>query len=628
MLELLYLLKERLEYCSVAGISLISQDFKLKKIINDIEEINQKSPILEKIYNASTMLLQEGDKCIAVMDLLALINAVLITQGKTANKEMLRDIKSVEGDYKRISSKTLSRLYKATHETGGGRLEIINETLKDKEIASDFRVLALLIYALGDKYSEIPEAIVTNLIKQNADIIPLLKNNFDYNEKRTSHYKLKIISSIAKEKENDFYLDILSHEIDDKLKMEALHALRYDLANVNELVDIYATDEKSDLLNQIVWSLTFMGDNSGENYINLLASKIGNNKKKIYSDVGLLGDSEEILTVMLDDLEKQIAANNFTVDNKTTKKIIDSIAYTLNKQSDRLYDFYVTCLNSSEKFFQDKDMPQFANYFYMMVDIIADHVMLKNNDMTEKFVTRLEAEFGDKVLPLRFTLDLLNKDSDYVYTTYHKYIDASNKKTEYKLSTGIMAVFTRIIFDLKEQKHRVYVLNNNYSLPIYLKENLDDRWYKDILDSNVEMYKYFLKKGAKNQYIYDYNYIYNSLYQNYYRDRDIFIRLLKMINCKTKNTLNISLIYLFDNSIQTKLSQTVSYYGLENYLDYISKDTDNMLLNLINKIYSTDKVFIEYHNESKDIFEVYNRPYEEERAIVKLLISKLKEEIK
>ncbi len=628
MLELLYLLKERLEYCSVAGISLISQDFKLKKIINDIEEINQKSPILEKIYNASTMLLQEGDKCIAVMDLLALINAVLITQGKTANKEMLRDIKSVEGNYKRISSKTLSRLYKATHETGGGRLEIINETLKDKEIASDFRVLALLIYALGDKYSEIPEAIVTNLIKQNADIIPLLKNNFDYNEKRTSHYKLKIISSIAKEKENDFYLDILSHEIDDKLKMEALHALRYDLANVNELVDIYATDEKSDLLNQIVWSLTFMGDNSGENYINLLASKIGNNKKKIYSDVGLLGDSEEILTVMLDDLEKQIAANNFTVDNKTTKKIIDSIAYTLNKQSDRLYDFYVTCLNSSEKFFQDKDMPQFANYFYMMVDIIADHVMLKNNDMTEKFVTRLEAEFGDKVLPLRFTLDLLNKDSDYVYTTYHKYIDASNKKTEYKLSTGIMAVFTRIIFDLKEQKHRVYVLNNNYSLPIYLKENLDDRWYKDILDSNVEMYKYFLKKGAKNQYIYDYNYIYNSLYQNYYRDRDIFIRLLKMINCKTKNTLNISLIYLFDNSIQTKLSQTVSYYGLENYLDYISKDTDNMLLNLINKIYSTDKVFIEYHNESKDIFEVYNRPYEEERAIVKLLISKLKEEIK
>ena len=628
MLELLYLLKERLEYCSVAGISLISQDFKLKKIINDIEEINQKSPILEKIYNASTMLLQEGDKCIAVMDLLALINAVLITQGKTANKEMLRDIKSVEGNYKRISSKTLSRLYKATHETGGGRLEIINETLKDKEIASDFRVLALLIYALGDKYSEIPEAIVTNLIKQNADIIPLLKNNFDYNEKRTSHYKLKIISSIAKEKENDFYLDILSHEIDDKLKMEALHALRYDLANVNELVDIYATDEKSDLLNQIVWSLTFMGDNSGENYINLLASKIGNNKKKIYSDVGLLGDSKEILTVMLDDLEKQIAANNFTVDNKTTKKIIDSIAYTLNKQSDRLYDFYVTCLNSSEKFFQDKDMPQFANYFYMMVDIIADHVMLKNNDMTEKFVTRLEAEFGDKVLPLRFTLDLLNKDSDYVYTTYHKYIDASNKKTEYKLSTGIMAVFTRIIFDLKEQKHRVYVLNNNYSLPIYLKENLDDRWYKDILDSNVEMYKYFLKKGAKNQYIYDYNYIYNSLYQNYYRDRDIFIRLLKMINCKTKNTLNISLIYLFDNSIQTKLSQTVSYYGLENYLDYISKDTDNMLLNLINKIYSTDKVFIEYHNESKDIFEVYNRPYEEERAIVKLLISKLKEEIK
>ena len=650
MLELLYMLKERLEYSTVAGVSLISEDFKLKRIMTDMAGLEQKTPVLEKIYNAISELFVNGgdNKCLSVMDLLALINAVLITQGSTGNSLDIEEILVNEGgEYCKISSKTLSRLYSATHETGGGRLEIINETLRDKDILKDYRVRSYLVHALGDKYQEIPELIAKELKREGEKIIPLLKANFDYEGKNETLHRLNIISTISKEKENDFYLEILSRDtINDKVKIEAINALQYDLSNADYLLELYLKEKKPEVLDAILNVISNIGKNSNENYVNRLASKL--DKKKIYSIISSLGDSDEILNILLDDLEKQLSIPS--LDEKKTQKFLDSLAYTLNKQSDRLYDFYVICLNSQNKFFRAKYAPIWASNFYMLVDIMVDHIIIENNDMAESFVSRLEKEYGDKVLPLRFTLDLLNKDSDYVYNTYKKYMESNNKKTEFSLSTGIMAVLTRIVFNAEEGRHYIYKRTaasftkkddwtsfSNESddrgdfYHEYLQENLCEKWYKDILNCNGEMHAYFMAKKQQRQ---QFSYTYNTAIEYGFYDGDFYqgaiaYIMYKIIDFKTSEGLNVILTYLVDDKTRKKFGLYNS--NLHTYLGKAENEEDNSLLKLVNEIYSSNKIFALYRsNRNATIFEVISN-YDQDQDIIeimKLLTVELKKHIK
>ena len=652
MLELLYMLKERLEYSTVAGVSLISEDFKLKRIMTDMAGIEQKTPVLEKIYNAMSELFVNGgdNKCLSVMDLLALINAVLITQGSTGNNLDIENVLvSEDGEYCKISSKTLSRLYSATHEAGGGRLEVVNETLKDKNILKDYRVRSYLIHALGDRYQEISELIAKKLKREGEKITPLLKANFDYEGKNETFHRLNLISSISKEKENDFYLDILSRDsINEKVKVEAIEALQYDKSNVDYLLELYVKEKKSAILDAITNTLSNMGKRFNKNYVNRLTSKL--DKKKIYSIISSLGDSDEILNILLDDLEKQLSIPS--LDEKQTRKFLDSLAYTLNKQSERLYDFYVICLNSANKFFRPKYAPIWASNFYILVDIMVDHIIMKNNDMAESFVSRLEKEYGDKVLPLRFTFDLIKKDSDYVYKTYKKYMESNNKKTEFSLSTGIMAVLTRIVFNAEEGRHYIYkrtaasftkkddwISFSNESndrgdfYHEYLQENLCEKWYKDILNCNGEMHAYFM---AKKQHRQQFSYTYNTAIEYGFYDGDFYqgaiaYIMYKIIDFKSTEGLNVILTYLVDDKTREKFGIPKYNSNLHTYLRKAENEEDNSLLKLVSEIYSSNEIFALYRsNRNATIFEVISN-YDQDQDIIeimKLLTVELKKYIK
>ncbi len=649
MLELLYMLKERLESSAVAGVSLVAQDFKLKKIVADIGSIEKKSPVFERIYSGASALFIESknNKCLDMMDLLALINAVLVTQGSVFDNNIeVEEIVSAESEYSRISSKVLSRLYEATHGTGGGRLEIIRETLRDKYIMKDYRVRSYLIHALSDKYQEIAELIACKLKIEGQAIIPLLKANFDYDGKNETSHRLNIISSVAKEKENNFYLDILSHEVHNKVKIEAIKALQYEQSNADYLLELYLKEKKSEILDAISNTLSNMGKRFNENYVNKLIPTL--DKNKIYSSISALGDSEQMLNLILDDLEKQLSIGS--LDKKQTQKFLDSLAYTLNKQSERLYDFYITCLNSADKFFKAKYMPIWASNFYMLVDIIADHIIIKNNDMAESFVSRLEKEYGDKVLPLRFTFDLIKKDSDYVYETYKKYMDSNNKKTEFSLSTGIMAVLTRIVFNAEEGRHYIYkrtaasfIKKDDWTsfsnesddrgdfYHEYLQENLCDKWYKDILNCSVEMHTYFMSKKQNRQ---QFSYTYNTAIEYGFYDGDFYegaiaYIMYKIIDFKSTDGLNVILTYLVDDKTREKFGIPKYNSNLHTYLRKAENEEDNSLLKLVSEIYSSNEIFALYRtNRKSTIFEVISNYDQDQIEIMKLLTVELKKHIK
>ena len=78
----LYELKERLESGIIAGVSLLSEDFRLARAVEQIEPLSKASPVFQKIYQSAMQLLSdEGDrKGDMLLDILGFVDAVLTTR--------------------------------------------------------------------------------------------------------------------------------------------------------------------------------------------------------------------------------------------------------------------------------------------------------------------------------------------------------------------------------------------------------------------------------------------------------------------------------------------------------------------------------------------------------------------
>lgn len=58
----LYELKERLQSSVIAGLSLLSEDFRLVRAVEQMEPLAKVSPVFEKIYRSAQRLLSEECK--------------------------------------------------------------------------------------------------------------------------------------------------------------------------------------------------------------------------------------------------------------------------------------------------------------------------------------------------------------------------------------------------------------------------------------------------------------------------------------------------------------------------------------------------------------------------------------
>ena len=209
--EPLYELKNRLENVAVVGINLAKDDFRLKRTVEQLKEYSTAAKVFKQIYDMGNELIStdDEDKCDLFLDLLALLDAVLCTQATTYSGDKPQEINTITKNkdfYKELHYNELSPLVSAFTREGGGRLNIITDTIESNpEIMNDFRVKSCMIHGLSDKYSEIADRMAKELKKQSKDIVPILKDGFDPQGKRNMLSRLDIIASLCKEEENDFY---------------------------------------------------------------------------------------------------------------------------------------------------------------------------------------------------------------------------------------------------------------------------------------------------------------------------------------------------------------------------------------------------------------------------------------
>ena len=198
-LQPLYEMKARLEQAAVAGTGLLSEDFRLQRAAESLKPLAAASPVVGRIHAGLTELRAAPAEARggALLDLLALVDAVAYTQGSSGADGELEPLPPGGGTYLPLSYSQLNPLLTALTGTGGGRIELVRSAWKDRpQLFSDYRVLPALIAGLGDSYGELAELDLEILKAQPPSVSPLLKEGLDPAGNKAMARRVEAIAAI------------------------------------------------------------------------------------------------------------------------------------------------------------------------------------------------------------------------------------------------------------------------------------------------------------------------------------------------------------------------------------------------------------------------------------------------
>lgn len=501
--EPLYELKNRLENVAVVGINLAKDDFRLQRAVEQIKEYSTVAKVFKQIYDMGQKLLSDDeDKCDIFLDLLALLDAVLCTQAITYSGEKPQEIKTIAKSkdfYKELHYSELSPLIYAFTETGGGRYQVIENTIKNTpEIFNDFRVKTYMIHGLSDSYTAIGDLMIEELGKLGKEIIPLLKDGFNPQGKREMLARLDIISHIGKENENDFYKYCIENG-SKEIKEFAIGALKYSQDNIDYILNLTKI-EKGKLKNKAFEVLSYMSDSRAEKEWDKFF------KKKPLENIEYLRGTDQqwatdylnnFIGVYIEELKNRslkTAEERRIVENEVTR--ICSVI--LNKRTDKILSLF-------------KDLYPYNKYeikkilsFYIVTDL--------NKELTD-LIKELARKYEEEFLEQEFLISLIKDKPETVYKNFSKYAGVggleeeikklfnslfkdnkiSKNKEEAKAQEEFRTLFNVIFHIYYNEESKEYILQwsnmiTYNSIQIKLS-GFDKRWYDVIFELDDDYYE-------------------------------------------------------------------------------------------------------------------------------------------
>ena len=245
-LQPLYDVKERLEAAAIAGTGLLGEDFRLQRAAEGLKPLAGASPVFAKIDGGLAKLLSAPAEARSglLLDTLALVDAVVYTQGSVGLEGRLTPLPVGGGSYRQASCAQLQPLLTALTTTGGGRMETIKSAWDNHpELFADFRVLPALVAGLGDSYGEIADQNGRILRSSGPAAVPVLKEGFDPAGGKAMARRVQVMEETAGAAENDWYLEQLS-QAKKPVRQALIFALRHDPANAQMLAGLCQTEKK------------------------------------------------------------------------------------------------------------------------------------------------------------------------------------------------------------------------------------------------------------------------------------------------------------------------------------------------------------------------------------------------
>ena len=231
-----YELRTRLRTAAIAGTNLLSEDFRLKKALENFAPLSSTSPVFTKIYEMTGKLIQNGSPE-ELLDTITLVDSVITTLGTVESAGSPEPLDLSESPAGIINAPYTALAVVITALTGakGGNLNA------DLEIFRDYRVMPYLKAALGMSAGLADTAVII-LKKMGQPVLPMLKRDFDPKGKKEMQRRLHIIETIGGKNEKAFYLEQIPHSEKD-LRRLLIYSLRFDESNAELLIEFAKTEK-------------------------------------------------------------------------------------------------------------------------------------------------------------------------------------------------------------------------------------------------------------------------------------------------------------------------------------------------------------------------------------------------
>lgn len=181
---------------AIAGSVVAPGDFRLKKLIPLLEQAGVQAPVFARIaeHAGAVVASKEAGSAAALLELAALVNAVLYTQGQTGLPGPLDAIDTAELKITtQASARKLMPVIDVLRSTGGGRFDVVTEAYENGTF-NDLRLVKPSLAALDDGYGEIADFIADKVLPlYGRAILPELRAKFDAKGKAGHARRLKLM---------------------------------------------------------------------------------------------------------------------------------------------------------------------------------------------------------------------------------------------------------------------------------------------------------------------------------------------------------------------------------------------------------------------------------------------------
>lgn len=524
----LYELKERLQSSVIAGLSLLSEDFRLVRAVEQMEPFAKVSPVFEKIYRSAQWLLSEEckEKGDTLLDLLALLDAVLTTQAVTSVEGELEPLEVIEGETcSNAPYSQIANLLDALTNAGAGYYSLVVDThQRNPDIFSDYRLRNALVSGLNNGYSLLADYIEYWLCKEDDSIVPFLKRGFDPQGKKGMVRRVHVMEAISGAEENQWYLSQLEHATKD-VRAALIHALRYSPKNQEILIG-FTKSEKGNSKKAAMWALSHMKDTDNLEFwrTQIDKSPVTSAKYLIHATSDGLSDLiAEAIVKVLDGVQKQVESGNLVLSDKDFEKLQWLFISMTGKASEKMLDLYRRLAEDDllERMKKEAGWPvRFASqghydksFALFIAGLLADSLVWNTDQRLFDLAEELYQSLGETFLEPVLTAAFLTKPATEIYERFASLVASEglvSKETaqQKQARLGIMNTFAALAWNVQRQQYQmVRVRFDDYTQSWqYVGRNIlerpDIRWYQLFVNPKI-------KKSGEfriNQYIHTVGY--------------------------------------------------------------------------------------------------------------------------
>ncbi len=293
---------------AIAGSKLAKGDFRLKRLIEPLEQSGKKAPVFAKIAGELTTLLESTPKQSAEQLLKAstLVSAVLYTQGQTQVPGETEDLPHTAFQDEVItntSSRRLRPILDAMRTTGSGRYEIIEEAFNDG-FFRDLRLMRPALDHLEDSYSLVADLFSTQIIPSfGPKVVPYLREGLKLNGGRRDARALQVIHAIQGQEAMELLIQALD-EGSTPVKVSAIEALAAYPSAVSFIKE-HASAKNKEVR---AAALEALGDQQGGDVVALLMAALTGKDRALAVLPILRNASPELVAQLLTLARTQFAA--------------------------------------------------------------------------------------------------------------------------------------------------------------------------------------------------------------------------------------------------------------------------------------------------------------------------------